>query len=80
MTQVGAQNEDFGAVLQTDLTRVKFGLWHWLVHGHSSHVKIHFCKAKSLPIPFSVVTLGTDNCLLHPSGGGEGGFEGGIYF
>ena len=26
-TQVGAQNKDFGAVLQTALTRVKFHLW-----------------------------------------------------
>ena len=31
-------------------------------------------------MPFSVITLGTDNYLLHPTGGGEGGFEGGIYF
>ena len=56
------------------------GPWRWLVHGHSSHMKIYFCKAKSLPLPFSVITSGTDNCLLHPSEGGEGGYEGGIYF
>ena len=31
-------------------------------------------------MPFSVITLGTDNYLLHPSGEGEGGYEGGIYF
>ena len=43
-------------------------------------MKIYFCKAKSLPFPFSVITLGTDNYLLHPSGGGEGGYEGGILF
>ena len=43
-------------------------------------MKIYFCKAKSLPLPFSVITLGTDNYLLHLSGGGEGGYEGGILF
>ena len=29
-TQVGAQNKDFGAVSETDLTRVKFRLWRRL--------------------------------------------------
>ena len=34
-------------------------------------MKIYFRKAKSLPLPFSVITLGTDNYLLHPSGEGK---------
>lgn len=39
-TQVGAQDNDFRAVSQRDLTRVKFLLWHRLIQSQSAKTSL----------------------------------------